>query len=284
MLFIRSLRILLKERPSIIFCQSPPISCAFIAIVYGYLYNKKYRPKVLIDLHGIEGTWSKRISRCIMKCAHTTIVTNMELQNFLIANYNVKPIILEDPIPHLTLEQAPTNKKSNVKTSGTEFKLAVISSFAKDEPLQEILLAASELSDIQFFITGNSRHVDNVEIRKKPPNVTFTGFLNYDDYIYLIQQMDAIMDLTTNDKTLVAGAYEAVALGQPLITSNWTPLRRYFNKGTVHVNNTHDDIKKAIRLTLERKEVLRKEMQEFRVKRMEEYERKISNLRNFLGI
>jgi hypothetical protein len=38
------------------------------------------------------------------------------------------------------------------------------------------------------------------------------------------------MDLTIDDETMVAGAYEAMALEQPLITSDWKRLRRYLNK------------------------------------------------------
>ena len=48
-----------------------------------------------------------------------------------------------------------------------------------------------------------------------------TGFLDYDTYLDLLQKVDVIMDLTTDDKTMLAGAYEAVALEQPLIISNW---------------------------------------------------------------
>ena len=62
-----------------------------------------------------------------------------------------------------------------------------------------------------------------------------TGFLDYNIYLDLLQKVDVIMDLTTDDKTMLSGAFEAVALEQPLITSDWIPLRRYFNKGTIYV-------------------------------------------------
>ena len=219
-----------------------------------------------------------------MQKANANIVTNIELQKLLITNYNIKPIILEDPVPDLAAELS-RNRGYQVSSDGDEvFKIAVISSFADDEPLEAVLKAAAELSDIKFFITGNTAKIYHGEICKKSPNIIFTGFVHYDDYVHLIQQVDAIMDLTTSDRTMVAGAYEAVALGQPLITSNWNPLRRYFNKGTIHVDNTQNDIKRAIRIAQKRKEELKKEMRELRSERIKEYEKKICNLKNFLDV
>jgi hypothetical protein len=42
------------------------------------------------------------------------------------------------------------------------------------------------------------------------------------------------------------GAFEAVALGKPLITSNWPILQDYFSLGTVHVPNTVEGLVKGI--------------------------------------
>src|SRR5262245_48482965 len=85
-LFIKTLQILRKERPRIIICQSPPITCAFIAMVYKYLFARILKPKILIDVHtgAISRPWSKNVSRVIMKNASANIVINEEQQNDLI--------------------------------------------------------------------------------------------------------------------------------------------------------------------------------------------------------
>ena len=61
-LFIKTLQILIKDRPEIIICQSPPITCAMIAIVYKYLFAPAKRPKILIDVHtgAITRPWCKK--------------------------------------------------------------------------------------------------------------------------------------------------------------------------------------------------------------------------------
>jgi hypothetical protein len=43
------------------------------------------------------------------------------------------------------------------------------------------------------------------------------------------------------------GALEALALGRPLITSNWPLLQRTFAKGTLHVDNTSTSLIRAIK-------------------------------------
>jgi hypothetical protein len=52
-------------------------------------------------------------------------------------------------------------------------------------------------------------------VNRKPGDIILTGLLRYDEYISLIQQV-AVVDLTTDDKTMVIEGYEAVALEQPL--------------------------------------------------------------------
>jgi glycosyltransferase involved in cell wall biosynthesis len=42
------------------------------------------------------------------------------------------------------------------------------------------------------------------------------------------------------------GAYEAMELERPIITSDWPVLRETFSRGTVHVDNKAESIVKAI--------------------------------------
>ena len=42
------------------------------------------------------------------------------------------------------------------------------------------------------------------------------------------------------------GAYQAIYLGKPIITSNFEVLRENFNKGTIHVDMTVEDIVRGI--------------------------------------
>ena len=196
-----------------------------------------------------------------MRLASFNIVTNKELQNYFIQKYHINALILEDPMPDfsgllLTIKEDVGFKIVQKDT----FNIAVVSSFAYDEPLQVIFDAASQLPDIQFYITGDKTKIDKKFLDQKLDNVIMTGLLDYSIYLDLLQKVDAIIDLTTDDKTMLSGAYEAVSLEQPLIISDWMPLRRSFHKGTIHVKNSPKDIREAIKIARIKKEELSSQM------------------------
>ena len=280
-LYIRTLQLLRKERPSVIICQSPPITCAFVAMVYKYLFAWMSKPRILIDAHtgAISRPWSKRFSKIIMRAASANIVINEEQQKYLIQNYNIKPAVLEDPIPDFADILMSAKKQGGHRIEQKAiFNVAVISSFAYDEPLREVFEAASKLPDVYFYITGDKKNADKNLLIKKLDNVIMTGFLDYNCYVDLLQKVDVIMDLTTENTSLVAGAYEAAALEKPLITSDWIPLKRYFNKGTIYINNSTEEIKRAIMLAMTRKEELSEGMRKLKLERTKDWIEKISNL------
>ena len=118
-----------------------------------------------------------------MKCASVNIVINKEQENHLIQNYKIRPIVLEDPIPDFTQILSSAKKKQGYEMEKKViFNVAVISSFAVDEPLQVVFDAASQMRDVYFYITGDKKNADKNVLIKKPDNVIFTDFL---DYIFL---------------------------------------------------------------------------------------------------
>jgi len=214
-----------------------------------------------------------------MRFASCNIVTNKELQKYVVQKYRVNPVILEDPIPDFSGKLSTIKNKVGYKILQKDtFNIAVVSSFAYDEPLQVVFETASQLPDMQFYITGDKTKIDKKLLNPKLDNVTMTGLLDYDVYLDLLQKVDAIIDLTTDDKTMLSGAYEAVALEQPLIISDWMPLKRYFNKGTIYVNNSTNDIRDAIMLVRTKKQELSRQMHELKLEKIKDWDEKISSL------
>jgi glycosyltransferase involved in cell wall biosynthesis len=115
-------------------------------------------------------------------------------------------------------------------------------------------------------------------LQTKPDNVTFTGFLPDQDYLELLRGADAIMALTSEDFTLQLGGMEAVAVGKPLITSDWSFLREHFDRGTVHVANTPQSIRQGIVEVQENLERLSAEILDLRSAHREEWEAKSKQL------
>jgi hypothetical protein len=90
------------------------------------------------------------------------------------------------------------------------------------------------------------------------------------------------MVLTKRNKTMLAGAYEALALEKPLITSDWPPLKRYFYKGTLHVDNSPKQIQEAIKIVRKRSEEIAKDISDLRIEKTNEWDKKFMTFKYLL--
>ncbi len=237
---VKTLTILLRERPDVVFIMAPPTTACFPVYVYTCLFPAGY----IIDSHtmALLGERWKRVSfihRFFSRRAITTIVTNDFLKAIIDSWGAPVTIVTDVPVefPHVRLP----HKKSG-------FTITLINTFSDDEPLENFMMAAKKLSDIQFYITGSLKQAKKRRRRTNYnlPHVQFTDFLSTDAYAGLLVASDCIVVLTTRDNTMQRGAYEAAYLGKPVITSDWGILKKTFYKGTLFVDNTPDGILAAI--------------------------------------
>ncbi len=236
---LTTLTVLLRERPRLVFVQNPPI----IAVLMIYLYTKLFGAKYIIDSHtgallAPWWKWSLPLHAFLSRRAVTTIVTNEYLEAMVKA-WGANTFIIAD-IP----TKFPQGKPFPLNG---EFSLAVINTFSPDEPVEEVLRVAETMPEVQFYITGDPIRAKKTYLLYHPDNVRFTGFLPDDEYLGLLRSVQAIMVLTKDNHTMQRGACEAVSLGKPIITSDWPVLRSYFNKGTIHVDNSIEGIQAGIR-------------------------------------
>ncbi len=73
-----------------------------------------------------------------------------------------------------------------------------------------------------------------------------SGFVSEPDYVELLSSARVIVDLTTREDCLVCGAYEALALGRPLVVSDSRALRELLRDGAVFARNEPEDIARAV--------------------------------------
>lgn len=230
---------LFRTHPQVIFVQSPPLFAAFFV----YLYCAMSGNKFIVDAHsaafsdfwwGRMPTW---LNRLVARKAVTTMVTNEHMQQ-LIQKLGGHALILRD---------VPTtfHVRGKYPVEGM-FNIALVNTFAPDEPLDEVLKAAVEIPEVHFYITGKLKQSNAEIVNQAPSNVHFTDFLSNADFYNLLNTAQAVMCLTTRNHTMQRGACEALSLGKPIITSNWPLLRTYFNKGTMHVENNAENIRQGI--------------------------------------
>jgi glycosyltransferase involved in cell wall biosynthesis len=234
---VQTLALLFRKRPSVVFVQSPPSLATLFVCIYCVLTGSRY----VVDAHSaaFSPLWTRPawLHQLLARRAVTTIVTNHYFQD-LIRQWGGRAFVLHD---------IPTSfSRSEAYPVSGEFNIAVINSFAPDEPLSQILEAAGSLKDIQFYATGMKKNAERGLLEKAPANVHFTDFLPNEQYYSLLDSCHAILCLTTRDHTMQRGACEALWLGKPVITSDWPLLQEYFCQGTVHVDNTPVGIEKGV--------------------------------------
>ena len=234
-----------KKRPNVLFVQNPSMVLAFFSTCF---LKPIFSLPVVVDRHSnFLLTPKKRsllkeylfnfLSYITIRHTDLTIVTNRGLAH-VVRVLGGRPFVLPDKIPALS----PIKKKDS---SGGK-KVLVISSFAEDEPIQEIwqAFAKEEMSSFSVYMSGNSTKVSKLH-HAIPRNITLTGFLPDDDFVDLLFEVDAVMVLTKMEYTLLCGCYEAVSAEKPLITSNSAVLRQLFI-GAMFVENDPDSIANGV--------------------------------------
>lgn len=248
---LRTLGLLRRTRPGVLFVQNPSLALTALAVLvrgmFGYYlvvdaHNEGVRP------FARRGGFVQWLTRRLLHDADATIVTNAALAKDVDAAGG-RALVLPDSLPQPEL---PRNTSAESEDTPD---VVVISSFMSDEPVAEIVAAATMLPDVRFAFTGDARRFRRGQI-ELPPNVRLTGYLAERAFWRLLSQAPVICDLTLKPDCLVCGAYEALALAKPMVLSDNPATRELFGPAAVLTNNEAEDIARAARTAIEQRERL----------------------------
>jgi glycosyltransferase involved in cell wall biosynthesis len=268
---VRTVRMLFRERPAAVHVQDPPFVCGLVVAFYCSISGASFVTEFHSAAFGRAWRWAVPIQRRLVRRAAMNVVTS-EHWSDIVGSWGGRTVVMHDPfLPLPEGEPYPLGAGPNI---------AVASTFADDEPVAAVLEAAEALPDVHFWITGDPRQRARLHLPEAPPNVTYTGFLDGNgEYLGLMRGADAVVALTTRDHTLQLAGCEAIAVGTPLITSDWAYLRELFGGGTVFVGNDAESIARGVRDILERGGRLRAEIDGFRRARRLEWTERLDQLR-----
>ena len=269
---VKTCWVLLKERPKGVLVASPPV-VAPLVVWFGSLI---FRYKYVVDAHSgtfqhTRWSWSLPLQKFLARRASATLVTNEHMAE-QVRGWGARAHLVQDLALNL-------NPHGPAATRG-EFHVVFICTFSVDEPVDAVVEAARMLPDVAFSFTGDPSYAAREFKMQLPPNVHLTGFIPDDDYLALLRGADAILVLTKEDHTMQRGGYEAMALEKPLITSRWPLLQQVFSKGTVHVNNSAQEIVGAVQRIRDNPKLYRQSMAVLRSERASISEAQIEGLRH----
>ena len=266
--------LLFNKKPKIVFLINQPVFLPMVVYICSRLRKFHY----VIDSHS--GLFNKRIWSFfipIMKIIYRHSCLNIAHNNHdadIYKSWGVKTMVLG------TEFYSDINSK-NVDLATTK-NIVVIGIFAPDEPIPEILQAAPDLPDVNFYITGPIDNAKKRGIIKWPKNVTLTDFLPRENFLGLVKSSDAAMILVETDNTMQRGAWEAMACGTPLIISDWEILRDTFPRGAIYVDNSKSSIIDGVRAFFDNIEQLKMEIINLRDEKGSLWNSEVDNVMYFI--
>ncbi len=276
-MWLKTWVILLRQRPTAVFVVNTPV----FAPLCVYTYCLFARIPYVMNIHGHSFTgrrwgWSLPLLRFLARKAKVNLVDFSGYKR-LFESWGARAMILEDPA-----QEIPSVGRT-VTSKIEEFELAVISTFAPDEPVELVVAAARLLPEVRCYILGDTALADRDLMDSAPENVSFPGYLKGEEYWNLLNSANAVMTLTTNSDSLVAGGVEGMHLGKPLILSRQPVLVEYFEKGAVFVDHTVESIAEAVRDVQKRQQALARESARLSVEKREQWSRKCQEFLTLLG-
>ena len=246
--------ILLRERPRIVYVLNPPV----FAPLCVWLYSLFTGTKLIIDTHppalyARRWAWSVPLQRFVIRRAYLNVI-DQERFAALFREWGARVVTLTNPPKFQPAALDAAAREAAAASGGARragvFEIAVVNTFAADEPLDIILQAARALPDAHFSIMGDLSLAPAGVVESAPSNVTFTDYLRGDAYWAALRQANAVMVLTTYAYSVLGGAQDGVALAKPLLLSDQPALREFFTAGTVFIPNTADGITGGVRAVM----------------------------------
>jgi hypothetical protein len=256
---LRTWLLLVRYRPRFVYVTNPPIFAPMAVYAWCCLSGAK----LIMDTHPpslyhSNWAWSVPLQRWMSR----RVLANISDQDRFkrrFESWGAAPTIVFERPPKVVGGSGVATTSAKPGT----FPVAVVNTFAEDEPLQCVLDAARLRPDVTFYITGDTAKGDRAMIAGAPANCVFTGYLRGDAYWGMLRGCRAVMALTEWQNSLMLAAQDGISLGKPTLTSRQQTLMEYFYKGAVFVENTGASIAEGIREVQEREQDLIREGREF---------------------
>ncbi len=271
---IHTIGYVILMRPKVVFVINQPVFLPLILFALSQITGVKY----VIDSHSgmfikAQWKWSLPLMKYAYRHSLFSIVTNQSHKE-LTESWGAKIEVLGA----LSVDEVAVKPFSRPEDPA----VVIIGSFASDEPTKEIIEACRKQPDIKFFMTGAIKNAPKELISNAPENLKFTDFLTLENYVGLVQSMDAAIILVTNDDVMQRGAYEAMSWAVPIITSDWKVLRDSFYRGAVFVDNTPDEIVCAVKEIISNLDEYKKEITALRLEHSQVWDKNIAGINAYI--
>lgn len=222
--FLKMLFTVIREKPRIILVQLPQGPLLLEALLLKKMLKKC---KVVADVHTgflITTDWRGLLLNApfvkFLRKADLILVHNNSQLDLIPSSLQAKTLVVFDPWYLIGSDEERKGKQGNY--------MVFPSSFAADEPLEEVINSISLLDiPIKMYVTGNWRRNPRI-VRHASDKVIFTGYLANGEYYKLLSNAAAVLTGTKREYTSLMSAWEAIAYAKPLALTKTNTLKSLF--------------------------------------------------------
>jgi glycosyltransferase involved in cell wall biosynthesis len=245
---LQTWRLLERNNPVRVLAITPPV---FTPVVC-WSWCAIRRRQLVIDCHtGTLGSskwgWADPVHRWLMRRASMTLLHTEEARA-LVDSWGAPALLFPDDLPEAAeATPAPAPARPTVLVAG---------SFDGNEPVAAVVEAARLLPDVELRLTGHPEVLPERLQESAPPNVVFTGFLPYADFLGQLMAAHVVAAFSTDPEIMNRAAFEAVGLGRPLVLSDLPGLRSRFGPAALFTANEPAQMAAGLRQALGQQEDL----------------------------
>jgi glycosyltransferase involved in cell wall biosynthesis len=214
---------LARLRPRATIVTNPPVFPAVVVAAYAALTRTPF----LLDSHtssfGVKGNTVARrllgVHRWLARRSNGVMVTTQSWVRE-VEGWGARGLVVHEAPPPWTVAPQPPG-------GGTP-RVLFVGVFADDEPVEAVVAAAAQLSDVHVAVTGDLAKCPPGLVAAAGPNVEFVGFLDQSGYRAEVERADVLLALTTEPTSIMRAGYEAVYARRRLVVSDWPALREVF--------------------------------------------------------
>jgi glycosyltransferase involved in cell wall biosynthesis len=251
-LFLRTMLLIAKERPDIIYAQNPSVFCPLSCLPYCKLWRKK----LIIDHHAV---WS-------MKTFSTGLLgrTIRKLEKFVVsrsnANTTANPLwareLEEMGARHVLtvydyVSKSTAERDEKIRDRYSEGKKFIALAPHGGHPLERIeseVEAAHSIDSVSLLLSGPTSKMKGRLIGiNLGSNVRYIGFLDKDEFEKLKASVDLGLSITDEPYTISHSLLEFAACSVPAISSAQKAVRLLFGESLMYVRSSKpSDIREAM--------------------------------------
>lgn len=253
-LFFRTLILLARARPQVVYAQNPPVFCPLTCLLYCRISGSR----LVVDHHSI---WSVKtlsgrsplsrgislLERFVSRSSDANTAPHGLWARMLTKMGAKNVLIYHDYVPknehHLDEE---------LRSRMAEGSILAIASHG-GHPLERMEIEAAAVAKqreagVSLVISGPREKLQGRLSRLAlPPNVSYAGFLEREVYETLKASADFAVNVTDEPYTLSHVLFEFVASSLPVISSKQEVVEEVFGSSLLYADSTVEDVSSKVR-------------------------------------